>query len=311
MRASSNDPSDGQTHSSWRENLPLQKYYASLESRIGYWLVLGGTRHFGYYANENDWPFPISSALRRMEDRLYDALSLAADAEVLDAGCGVGHVAIHLADRGLNIYGIDIVDRHLTYARKNVHAKGLDSRVQLAKADYHSLLLFQDYRFDGVYTMETLVHATDPLSALQEFHRVLKPGGKLALFEYDHPDMASLPKNVRESMETVNKYSAMSAHQKFDQGVLEKLLEEAGFENVRVDDISKNIIPMLAVFWWLAIIPYYIVTFLGLQSRFVNTLAGAEGYRAMKRGWSRYIVVTANKPGNEAAISAHDRKKTR
>lgn len=29
------------------ENKPLQRYYASLESRIGYRLVLGGTRHFG------------------------------------------------------------------------------------------------------------------------------------------------------------------------------------------------------------------------------------------------------------------------
>lgn len=32
-----------------KENAPLQSYYHKLESRIGYRLVLGGTRHFGYW----------------------------------------------------------------------------------------------------------------------------------------------------------------------------------------------------------------------------------------------------------------------
>lgn len=31
------------------ENKELQSYYQSLESRVGYRLVLGGTRHFGYW----------------------------------------------------------------------------------------------------------------------------------------------------------------------------------------------------------------------------------------------------------------------
>lgn len=31
------------------DNPELQSYYHSLESRVGYWLVLGGTRHFGYW----------------------------------------------------------------------------------------------------------------------------------------------------------------------------------------------------------------------------------------------------------------------
>ena len=47
-------------------NPKLQSYYSSLESSLDYRLLLGGTRHFGYYKNGADSPFPISRALRRM-----------------------------------------------------------------------------------------------------------------------------------------------------------------------------------------------------------------------------------------------------
>jgi hypothetical protein len=80
---------------------PLQSYYASLESCIGYLLLLGGTRHFGYYDKDTYWPFPINGALRMMEDHLFDTLGLKHRAQVLDAGCGVAHVAIHMAEKGL------------------------------------------------------------------------------------------------------------------------------------------------------------------------------------------------------------------
>ena len=75
----------------------IQSYYDTWESRIGYKLLLGGTRHFGYYDPGTLWPFPLTPALRRMEDYLYASLDLPEGAKVLDAGCGVGHVALHLA----------------------------------------------------------------------------------------------------------------------------------------------------------------------------------------------------------------------
>jgi sterol 24-C-methyltransferase len=165
-----------------RDYAPLQKYYASFESRLGYNIFLGGTRHFGYYNSAKSSPFPIASALRRMEQRLVDALALEKGAKVLDAGCGVGHVAIYFADRGLRVLGIDIVEKHLEKARRNVQSKGLGAQIKLDMMDYHDLSQLEADEFDGVYTMETFVHATDPFIALQQFHNVLKPGGRLALF---------------------------------------------------------------------------------------------------------------------------------
>jgi hypothetical protein len=72
------------------KNNPLQDYYANLESRIGYRLVLGGTRHFGFYTSGSYWPFPIGKALRAMEDNLIATLALEKDREYWTQGAGLG-----------------------------------------------------------------------------------------------------------------------------------------------------------------------------------------------------------------------------
>ncbi|KAH8594342.1 S-adenosyl-L-methionine-dependent methyltransferase [Bisporella sp. PMI_857] len=276
------------------KNQPLQNYYASLESRIGYRIVLGGTRHFGFYAPGTYWPFPISKSLRLMEDHLIGTLDLETGSKVLDAGCGVGHVAIHLAKKGYYIEGIDVVDAHLVKARKNVKAASLEGRIKIDKGDYHHLDAFRSNSFDGAYTLETFVHATDPEAAAAEFFRVLRPGGHLAMYEYDHVDFATSSKEASTSLAAINKHAAMPAYDRFKQGVLEGILEDAGFENVVVKDLSANVIPMLRMFYWLAFIPYFIFTFLGLKHLFVNTVTGYEGY--IYRDAYRYIAVSARKP---------------
>ena len=143
------------------KNQSLQGYYTALESRVGYKLVLGGTRHFGFYAPGTYWPFPIGKALRAMEDHLIGTLDLKTGSDVLDAGCGVGHVAMHLGKKGYHVQGIDVVDHHLVKARRNIEAEALQDMVKVAKGDYHHIS-FADNSFDGVYTSETFVHATEP-----------------------------------------------------------------------------------------------------------------------------------------------------
>jgi len=276
-------------------NTSLQRYYAAFESRIGYRLFLGGTRHFGYYQPGTYWPFPINGALRRMEDHLYDSLRLPPDAEVLDAGCGVGHVAMHLARKGLRVQGIDVVSKHAGWAKENIRANGFEEAVTVRLMDYHHLHDLTDASFDGVYTMETFVHATDPAKALGEFFRVLKPGGSIALYEYDHPDFDD-PKDLLESMDQVNRRASMPANEAFSQGALQRMLQNQGFRDVVVEDLSENTKPMMRLFFLVAYIPYLIICFLGLQAWFVNTQAAVQGYRVLKRGLWRYVAVTAKKP---------------
>ncbi|KAK9358393.1 S-adenosyl-L-methionine-dependent methyltransferase [Lipomyces starkeyi] len=275
-------------------NRMLQNYYASLESRIGYRLVLGDTRHYGYYEVDTYWPFPISKALRAMEDHLFDTLGLEIGANVLDAGCGVGHVAIHLAGRGLSLQAIDVVGRHVQKAQRNVKAQGLEGAVTVRKMDYHHLDGFADESFDGVYTMETLVHATDPEAAAREFFRVLKPGGSIAMFEYEHGDLNATRSDLKVSIEKVNKYAAMPGYDQFGHGAVQRILQDVGFQEVVVKDLTTNVTPMLRLFFVMAYIPYLFITLLGLEAWFVNTVAGVAGYRA--RHICRYVAVSARKP---------------
>ena len=74
----------------------LRRCYHRTESRWGYRLLLGGTKHFGYY-DRPGFACGLTRAMRRMEDRLGTALDLPAGSSVLDAGCGMGSVALRLS----------------------------------------------------------------------------------------------------------------------------------------------------------------------------------------------------------------------
>lgn len=312
-------------------NPELQSYYHSLESRIGYDVVLGGARHFGYWEKDTYWPFPLGRALRAseltalfpfqcpralinfssapsdllerrspllavhtdtretaVEDKLGDTLALPSGARLLDAGCGVGNLAIHLArSRGHRVLGIDVVDYHLTTARRNIARAGLPAdQVEVAKMDYHHLGNLDAGVFDGIYTLETLVHATDLPAVLRGFHRLLRQGGRVVFFEYDHDF-------VRDLEEAGN--AAAKKQQRSRPKVFKDMLEEAGFVDVVVQDYTDNIRPMTRLFFLFAYVPWLIVSLLGLERYFINTVAVIDGYR--NHDHRRYLAIGATKPG--------------
>ncbi|RMZ84997.1 hypothetical protein DV738_g323, partial [Chaetothyriales sp. CBS 135597] len=273
-------------------NPELQSYYHSLESRIGFDLVLGGARHFGYWEKDTYWPFPLGRALRVMEDKLGDTLALPSGARLLDAGCGVGILAIHLArSRGHRVLGIDVVDYHLAIAQRNIARAALPAaQVEVAKMDYHHLDTLDAGAFDGVYTLETLVHATDVPAVLQGFHRLLRPGGRVVFFEYDHDF-------VRDHEEVRSAAAKNEKQRRPRPKAFKDMLEEAGFADVMVQDYTDNIRPMTRLFFLIAYIPWLIVSLLGLERYFINTVAVIDGYRNHDR--HRYLAIAATKPSVE------------
>lgn len=107
--------------------------------------------------------------------------------------------------------------------------------------------------------METLVHATDPYAVLTGFHRLLRPGGRIALFEYDHDFLENSPRSLAGSMSKINKYAAMPTNASSHPGGFKQMLEDAGFEDVVVRNYSSNIRPMTRIFFILGIIPYFFI----------------------------------------------------
>lgn len=267
-------------------------YYHTKESKLGYKLILGGTKHFGYYPNGKKH-ISMRHAMRLMIDKLGDTLALPENSLVLDAGCGEGATALRIAEKyKLKVEGIDLLDFNIQSANKRLTKSGLKERVRFSVGDY-SKLKFPDNHFDAVYTLETLVHSPDYKVTLKEFHRVLKQNGKLVLFEYSMPKDKELTKEQREAYKNINIGSAMHSFPSFTHGSFPRLLSAEGFENVRVKDITKHMMPMSRKFWLLGWMPYRLIKLARKQRKYANTTAGVELYK--HRDTFRYNIVTAHK----------------
>jgi len=117
------------------------------------------------YASVNRWD---PSHLKRI-DRL---LPLRAGQRVLEVGCGQGHLTTRLAERGVDIVGIDANP-------KAAEVSGSD-RVRFMHAED---LDFGDSEFDAIVSVHAIEHIPPLEEAVSEMARVLKPGGQ-ALFIY-------------------------------------------------------------------------------------------------------------------------------
>jgi SAM-dependent methyltransferase len=104
------------------------------------------------------------------------ATELAPGREVLDAGCGVGWGTALIAEAGASrAVGLDIDELALTGARARA-----GGRAEFVRGDLLATP-FDDASFDLVVSFEAIEHVDDPFTALDEFRRVLRPHGILAV----------------------------------------------------------------------------------------------------------------------------------
>ncbi|MFC5185906.1 class I SAM-dependent methyltransferase [Actinomadura harenae] len=130
-----------------------------------------------------------------LDDQPLDRAALAAFADLVRAsgntaaaevGCGPGHMTAHLRDLGLSAFGLDIAPAMIDIAR----AAHPGLRFDLASMDAVDA---PDASLGGVLSWYSAIH-TPPAELrpyLDEFHRVLAPGGHLLLgfFEAEGPDV--------------------------------------------------------------------------------------------------------------------------
>ena len=100
------------------------------------------------------------------------AAPLCLDADVLDAGCGVGYGSAFLAASARRVVGIDLDPDAIAYARERYARPNVEFRV----GDLVALDL-PDASFDIVCSFETLEHVADVDAYLGEIARVLRPEG--------------------------------------------------------------------------------------------------------------------------------------
>jgi ubiquinone/menaquinone biosynthesis C-methylase UbiE len=123
--------------------------------------------------------------LRRMYRRLAaDVARIAPDgAAVLDVGTGPGVLLVELATRrpDLTLTGVDLSADMVAAATRNLKPYGERASAQVGDV---TSLPFPDRTFDLVVSSLSLHHWDDPEAAVPELARVLKPGGRVVIYDF-------------------------------------------------------------------------------------------------------------------------------
>src|SRR5947209_942998 len=118
----------------------------------------------------------------RWRRTLVKAIDPRPEQRVLDVACGTGLVTFELVRRGgCSVVGLDQSEDMLAVASARPQA-----RVEFVRGEAERLP-FEDGEFDALTFTYLLRYVDDPLATLRELARVVKPGGVVAMLEFDVP----------------------------------------------------------------------------------------------------------------------------
>src|SRR5713101_3129669 len=176
-------------------------------------------------------------AERAAWDRIFDLVLGRSDPlEALDAGCGTGFLSFELAARGHQVTGVDFAPAMLAEARQKAVTRGASIRFEEADAEQ---LPFSPGSFDLVISRHLLWTLPHPEAAIDEWIRVLRPGGRLVVVDGQFNVGASpaSPGSARTSVE----YAAVGDQLPFLGGrprdEIEALLKAHGLLSVGGDPL--------------------------------------------------------------------------
>ena len=127
--------------------------------------------------------------------KMVGLAEIAPNERILDIGTGTGVVALKAAQQigagAGTVTGIDLSEGMLRLANAKAMLLDLGEKAEFKRMDAEALE-FKDAAFDAVLSLFALLHFPNPLAALKEIFRVLRPGGKLVLAIGSAPPLASL-----------------------------------------------------------------------------------------------------------------------
>lgn len=265
--------------------------------------VWGDHLHHGYYGSppaQNAAPAEIPVDHRQAQvDMIEAVLAFGRRNEdglvrkVLDAGCGVGGSARHLA----TVLEAEVLGLTLSPTQKSIADRLSEGRtdVRFSVEDATGTSL-DDASFDLIWALESAEHMPSKTDFLRECERLLRPGGRLIMATWCHrPVPPDLSAQEAKKLETIS-WSYGSSLTWVPLKHYEDILASLSFDDVRTDDWSWSVMP-----FWSAVLKS-VLTLRGLRAIVTGgapMLTGAYGGIHMRSGLRsqlvRYVVITGRK----------------
>jgi len=167
---------------------------------------------------------------------------LPAGARVLEVAPGPGYFAIALAKRGMfDVTGLDISKTFVEIARKNAKERGVAASFEVGNA---SQMRFEENTFDLIFCRAAFKNFSEPVKALEEMRRVLRPGRRAVIIDLrrdasieeidryiEHADMGAL-----NALVTKFAFRHMLLKRAYTRPQFERFIAESGWTQFRIDD---------------------------------------------------------------------------
>jgi arsenite methyltransferase len=133
---------------------------------------------------DRDCQAKLDEELAVFREKVLDRAGLEAGETLVDVGCGNGLIAFGALERGAGeVVFADVSAALLDDCRELARNAGMLDRCRFVEAPAEDLGSLGDESADVVTTRSVLIYVKDKKRAFAEFHRVLRPGGRVSLFE--------------------------------------------------------------------------------------------------------------------------------